>query len=199
MRERRGSRCSDAFERGIIRASRTWQAGCVGCRQAGRHLRLEVRVGELGGHVEAEALGDLDQPVAQPDDAPPVAVARVVAREQRLERRVDVLLHLLAQHRVPELHRILQQAHVVVVGLADDGEAVGALERADPLGGLPLRVEEERPEGAARDDDAVVGAVRVGGQPERLPLADLDGLAQHVAQRKVLARQDCARGRQFGA
>lgn len=55
----------------------------------------------------------------------------------------------------------------------------------DPLDGLTLRIDHERPTRATMNDYAVLGAEQIGGQALNVPLAHLRGLGQKVGELKV--------------
>eukprot|EP00951_Prasinocladus_malaysianus_P032137 scaffold311304_cov31-Prasinocladus_malaysianus.AAC.1 len=67
-------------------------------------------------------------------------------------------------------------------GHEDNLQVGAALEVLDPLVGLVLRVDHQRPATGIGDHDAVVDGERVVGQAGNEPLAHLDRLAEDAAE-----------------
>ena len=141
-------------------------------------------VAQLGRDVELELLLVLNGRVAEPD-ALDAAALEGLLHEQRLERRVERLEHVLAHDRLAKLDRVLQSAKVVRLRELDDLQAGRALHVADPLVRLALRVDHERP--APRDalHDRIVNRVVVRRKALQDPAARLHRLADDGLQRKV--------------
>eukprot|EP00959_Pyramimonas_sp_CCMP1952_P082877 1732102-Pyramimonas_sp.AAC.2 len=71
-------------------------------RHLHRRLGQVVRVAQLGGDVEAKVLVVLDGAVAEADAQHAPALERLL-QEQRLQTGVQLLAHVLQQHRQAEL------------------------------------------------------------------------------------------------
>ena len=158
-----------------------------------RHFDLElrqvVRVAQLGGDVELEVGRVLDGRVAQPD-ALDAGLLEGLLDEQRLERRVELLEHVLAQYGLAELDRVLERAQVVVLRELDHEQPRLGFELADPLVGLPLRVDHQRPAARHRRHNAVVDGEGVGGQALHVPSADAHGVAHDLLEVKLVRLGD---------
>eukprot|EP00962_Isochrysis_galbana_P028266 scaffold8907_cov105-Isochrysis_galbana.AAC.3 len=155
----------------------------------GRDLGRVVRVGQLGGQVEAEVRVVVHLFVAQPYDLP-VAYLDHCARHDGLQRRVELLLDLLHQHRLAKGDGVLEGAQIVGLLERHHLEPVGLLHVADPLVGLLLRVNHQRPAGAARDGDAILGREGVGRQALDVPVAHVLRVGQKIAKVKVFRAGD---------
>eukprot|EP00966_Prymnesium_polylepis_P175558 4062870-Prymnesium_polylepis.1 len=144
-----------------------------------------VRVGQLGRQVKLE-LGMVRDGVVADLHHDVAALLERLLEQHRLERRVEVLEHVLHEEGLAEAHRVLDRAEELLVGRLANLDALGRLHVLDPLVGLPLRVDEERPAECRREDDAVLGREAIGGQPVHLPRAQLDGVAHRLDQRRAL-------------
>ena len=74
----------------------------------------------------------------------------------------------------------------VLVRLLAHHERCGRLHILDPLVGLPLWVDAERPAEGGGEDEGVLGGEAVGGQALCLPLAQLYRVCHHLVQRRPL-------------
>eukprot|EP00955_Chlamydomonas_euryale_P013382 144301-Chlamydomonas_euryale.AAC.3 len=129
-----------------------------------------------------------DDVVADLDDLRPALLERLL-QQQRLQRSIEHLAHVLQQHRTAESHAVLQRPQHVLLRELDHVEALFALHVLDPLVGLHLRVNHERPAPRLGHDDAVLDRDCVGRQPRDRPRADAH---------RVLQRADKAGARAAG-
>eukprot|EP00964_Phaeocystis_antarctica_P055484 scaffold32640_cov63-Phaeocystis_antarctica.AAC.2 len=142
-----------------------------------------VRVAQLGRHEELEVLVVLDGAVAQLDRHDASRLEDLL-KQHGLEHRVELLAHVLEQRGLAELQRVLEHAREVAVGELERDQAELAVAVLDPLVGLHLRVDHERPAARLRDHDAVVDGEHVVGQPVNVPRADLDRVAERRGERE---------------
>ena len=77
-----------------------------------------MRVPQLGGDVEPEVSRVLDGVVPQLD-APHPSLLEGLLEEEGLQGGVQLLGHVLQQHRRPELDAVLQSSHVIRVSQFD--------------------------------------------------------------------------------
>ena len=147
--------------------------GEVDDRRLGRDLGRVVRVAELGRDVQLEVVRVVELLVAELKH---LAVADLHDRlgEHGLERRVELLEHVLQQDRRAVRDGVLDGEQEVLHLEVDHLEPVRLLHAPHPLVRLALRVDHERPAVAARDDHAVLGREQVGGQALQLPAAHVD-------------------------
>jgi hypothetical protein len=96
----------------------------------------------------------------------------------------------LQEHRVAKLDGILDLPREVGHLQVQDLEAILHLHVLDPLVGLALRVDHERPAAAARGHDAVLSGERVRRQAHDVPIANVRGVRKEVAERKALRRRN---------
>jgi len=108
------------------------------------------------------------------------------AQKQRLQRRIQLLAHILEQHGRPKLDRVLQIAHHVPVRQLNARQLVLLLRVLDPAVGLALRIDHQRPPLRVVNNNGVVNAEGVLGQAENIPLLNFDGLSERLAQRVVV-------------
>ena len=148
-----------------------------------------MRVAQLGRHEELEVLVVLDGAVAQLDRQDAARLEDLL-EQHGLEHRVELLGHVLEQRGLAELQRVLEHARKVAVGELERDQAELAVAVLDPLVGLHLRVDHERPAPRLRDHDAVVDGEHVVGQPVDVPRADLDGVAERVGERELVGARD---------
>ena len=123
-------------------------------------LREVVRVTQRGGDVEAEVIVELDDALAQLD-AHHAAGFEQLLQQQRLQRRVQLLLDVLQEHGETELDGVLQRSEVVAVRELDHLDVVLALHVLDPLVRLTLRIDHQRPAPGVGDHDSVVDGERI--------------------------------------
>mmetsp|Transcript_10027 Transcript_10027/g.17738 ORF Transcript_10027/g.17738 Transcript_10027/m.17738 type:complete len:446 (-) Transcript_10027:364-1701(-) len=153
------------------------------------HLGQVVRVGVLGGHVQLEQ-GVVVHVVVPDADQLPVPLLEHGPLQHGLQRRLQLLPHVLQQQRLPVADAGLQLAQHVRVRHRGHLQGRALLQLLDPLVGLPLRVDHQRPARGARHQDGRVRGDRVGRQPAVLPLADLHGVAQRGGQLKARRPRD---------
>eukprot|EP00760_Papus_ankaliazontas_P017928 PhM_4_TR17401/c1_g1_i1/m.82110 len=97
--------------------------------------------------------------------------------QQRVQERVDFVLHVFEQTGVSEADGVLDLLGEVVVAGLDGDKVVLLVHVAHPRVGLALRVDHERPRPCLRQDESVLCTQVVRGEPLQLPLLDLDGVA----------------------
>ena len=110
-------------------------------------------------------------------------------QEDRLEQRVELFVDVLDEERLTELEAVLEHAHEVLVGLLDRLERVLGLLALDPLVGLALRVDHERPARGVEGDNGVLDREDVRRQAAHLPVAHLDRVAQRGRERERLGHR----------
>ena len=146
----------------------------MGVRDDGGQRKLEVLV------VRDDVLAELDHEGA----------ARILVHlvgEHRVQEGVEGLEHVLEQHGLAQPDRHLEGLHLLfgrVGGLHCLDLVFGARELQEAVG-LRLRVDHEGPPLGDRHDDAVLHAEGVGGQPVDVPLPDLHGVTQDLAERAL--------------
>ena len=155
----------------------------------GRNFGQVVGVAQLGGHVEGELRVVLDGLVAQLD-LEGVSLLLGLLQEHGGQRGVEFLAHVLEEHGLAELDCVFQRAHEVRVGLLHDLQLPGLLHALDPLVGLALGVDAQRPASGLEYDYGVFGGEGVGGQAVDVPGADLHRVSQHLLQREGLLDGD---------
>ena len=151
----------------------------------GRHLGRVVRVRQLGRDVEPELAVVVELLVAELEHLAR-ALLDDAAREHGLERGVELLLDVLQQVGQAVGDGRLELAQEVLALEVLDLERALLLHLLDPLVRLALRVDHERPAAAARDDDAVLGAEVVRGQPLDVPVAHVRGVREEVREVEVV-------------
>ena len=148
----------------------------------GEELGHERRVRQLGRHEQREALVVRQLLILQRHQQV-LADALDLLVEQRVQRRVDVLGHVLHDERLAVGQRVLQvHPELLVRDLAHLG-AVLLRAVAQPDERLALRVDQQRELGAGRDHDGVLDRVVVGREALELPVVDdrlLDEETHHV-------------------
>mmetsp|Transcript_59670 Transcript_59670/g.172859 ORF Transcript_59670/g.172859 Transcript_59670/m.172859 type:complete len:697 (-) Transcript_59670:401-2491(-) len=151
-------------------------------------LRREVRVRQLGCHIQLEVLGPLDRRVAEAHHEQ-VALFECRFLEDGIQDGVEHLLDVFQQDGVAELDCVLQLADIAGHGQPDHLQllAPGPLH---PLVGLPLRVDHQRPAACGGDDDAVLHREVVVGQPIDGPLLDHHRLPEDVDEVGALFVRD---------
>ena len=94
--------------------------------------------------VKLELLVVFDDRIAQADrhDA---ARLKDLLEQHRLEHWVEFLKHILAERRVAELQGVLERARKIGIGELKRHETRGLAHVLDPLVGLHLRIDHERP------------------------------------------------------
>ena len=101
-------------------------------------------VPQLGGNVEPEVLGVLDGAVSQLDtDA--ASLFESLFEEEWLQDWVNLLPNVFQENRSSKLDAVLERSDKVAVCEFYDVEVVQFLHVFDPLVGLALRVNQERP------------------------------------------------------
>ena len=151
-----------------------------------------MRVAVLCGYVEPEVLVVLDGGVAQSDNHLTALLKRRLEK-QRLERRVQLLAHVLEEHGVSELDRVLELADEIPVGELDDYQVTRLLHLANPLIRLALRVDDQRPAPGFVHHDGVVHGEGVVGQTINGPLLNLHRLTEHCDELERVRARDAAR------
>ena len=159
--------------------------GEVEQRHLDGRLGRVVRVGQLGRHVVLEVVVVRDGVVADLHDDVAALLERLLEQDG-LERGVEVLEHVLHDDGLAEAHRVLERAQELLVGRLARLHARLGLHVLDPLVGLPLRVDAERPAEGRREDDAVLRREAVGGQAVDLPRAQLHRVGHHLDERRAL-------------
>mmetsp|Transcript_98393 Transcript_98393/g.212145 ORF Transcript_98393/g.212145 Transcript_98393/m.212145 type:complete len:1113 (+) Transcript_98393:229-3567(+) len=150
-------------------------------------LGREVRVRQLRRDVEREVLRPLDRGVAEAHHQQR-ALLEGRLLQHGVQDGVENLLDVLDQHRVPELDAVLELAHVVH-RQAQHLELVTP-RPLDPLVGLHLRVDHERPAAGIVQDDGVVDGKPIVREGVDHPLPDLDLIADAVLEVELLAGRD---------
>ena len=98
---------------------------------------------------------ELDDALAQLD-AHHAAGFEQLLQQQRLQRRVQLLLDVLKEHGETELDGVFKRSEVVAVRELDHLDVVLALHVLDPLVRLTLRIDHQRPAPGVGDHDSVV-------------------------------------------
>ena len=153
-------------------------------RHLDAHLGHVVRVGQLGRDVELEvvAVGHVAVAEAQQQLA---ALLEGLLQQHGLERRVELLLDVLAQHGLPVADGVLERAQEVRLRQLDDLQLVLLVHVLDPAVRLPLRVDHERPAPAHGREHAVLGRELVGRQAHHVPEPHLHRVAQQAHEREA--------------
>lgn len=86
----------------------------------------------------------LDNGVAQLD-AHRTALFKHLFQQYRLQQWVQLFVDIFQQHGQPKLNRILQHPRIIGLGETYDAEPIGLFHVLDPLIGLTLRINHQRP------------------------------------------------------
>mmetsp|Transcript_64913 Transcript_64913/g.115516 ORF Transcript_64913/g.115516 Transcript_64913/m.115516 type:complete len:420 (-) Transcript_64913:2945-4204(-) len=137
------------------------------CRNLGRVVGHR----QLRGHEEAERGVVLNRRGADVKVLSP-SLPLDLLQQQRVQHRVQLLAHILQQHRDSGPDALGDALVVVRVHRPQRHQFAGLLQGLDPPIGLPLWVNHQRPPpGKGRDQRIVDGEV-VGGKPLQLPFLD---------------------------
>ena len=98
-------------------------------------------------------------PCSDPVHRIPTHLFEGLLQEYGLQDGIQLLSNVLQETGVAELEAVLQGAHVVGVRELDDLQLVDLLHVFDPLVGLALRVDHQRPAVGMLHDDGVVDGV----------------------------------------
>ena len=98
-------------------------------------------------------------PSSDPAHHIPTHLFEGLLQEYGLQDGIQLLSNVLQETGVAELEAVLQGAHIVGVGELDDLQLVDLLHVLDPLVGLALRVDHQRPAVGMLHDDGVVNGV----------------------------------------
>ena len=103
-----------------------------------------------------------------------------------LQRRIQRLLDVLQQQRTTHADGVFERAQQVHVAQLGDLQVVSALHVADPLLGLALRIDHQRPPLTTLHQQRVVGADLIGGQALQLPLPHIYRIADGLHEVEAL-------------
>eukprot|EP00968_Pinguiococcus_pyrenoidosus_P021236 scaffold2724_cov260-Pinguiococcus_pyrenoidosus.AAC.23 len=156
-------------------------------RHLDANLRQVVRIGVLRSHVQVEVRIVIHVGIAE-SDQDSIALLEGGSLQNGLERRLEILAHVLDQQRPADADAVLQRPQQVGIAHHGHGQLPIFVRLLDPLVRLPLWIDHERPALASSHQNSVVAADRVGGQVVVLPLADLHGIPESLGQRVLTAR-----------
>jgi len=148
-----------------------------------------VGVCEFGGEVELEVCIVGHVLVAQ-SQQPLLALLHQLLAQNGLEGGVELFFDVLHEHDLAVADSVLE--YLEEVGFAEFGDVhVAVLVHVlDPLVGLALRVDDERPPAAVEDENAIVGRERVSGKTVFLPIPDLHLIRQNSCEFVVVGNGD---------
>mmetsp|Transcript_42091 Transcript_42091/g.120820 ORF Transcript_42091/g.120820 Transcript_42091/m.120820 type:complete len:470 (-) Transcript_42091:6898-8307(-) len=153
------------------------------------NLRKVVRIAELRSEVKLESLGILKCLVAKLDHHTIPLLVRLLEQD-RLNGWVRLLQDVLDEERGAIAEATLQVPEVVTVGELDNLALLWRLHLLDPLVGLPLRVDAQRPPASLVHDDAILDGERVVGKAPNRPVSDLHWLTEALHQREGRGARD---------
>lgn len=131
-----------------------------------------MRVREFGGEVELE-VGVVGHVLVAQSQQPLLALLHQLLPQNGLQRGVEFFFDVFHEHDLSVADGVLE--YFEEVGFAEFGDVhVAVLVHVlDPLVGLALGVDDQRPPAAVEDENAVVGRKRVRGKTVLLPISDL--------------------------
>mmetsp|Transcript_30797 Transcript_30797/g.69452 ORF Transcript_30797/g.69452 Transcript_30797/m.69452 type:complete len:525 (+) Transcript_30797:2873-4447(+) len=149
-----------------------------------------MRIGEFGGHVEAERRIPVDLFVSELHELA-VSLSRDVLLQDRVDHWVDVFVEILEQEWKPEVDRHLEMLQeVAVVESFDSSHQVLPFLLLDPGHGLHLGIDTQRKRRSSCAQDPVLDGEVVGRQSLRSPLDDLHIRGEQVLQGEGVAQRE---------